>query len=126
MAKRVLIADDEVHIRKILEHALTEAGYDVSVAQDGEEAINIIEKEPVDLVITDLDMPKLNGFELTARLKQDEKTKNIPVIILTALGQDDEMQKAKKSGADEIASKPFSSKKITEMVNSMLKQEVKE
>ncbi|MBU0600071.1 response regulator, partial [bacterium] len=83
MAKRVLIADDEVHIRKILEHALTEAGYDVSVAQDGEEAINIIEKEPVDLVITDLDMPKLNGFELTARLKQDEKTKNIPVIILT-------------------------------------------
>ncbi|MBU2599899.1 response regulator [bacterium] len=77
----------------------------------------------MDLVITDLSMPKIDGYELITKLKQGEKTKNIPVIVLTALGQDDEIQKAKKSGADEVASKPFSSKKIVEMVDSMLKKE---
>lgn len=121
MAKRILIADDEVHIRRMLKYALTGAGYDVVVAQEGEEAANIIKKETVDLVITDLIMPKLNGYELTAKLKQDEKTKNIPVIVLTALGQDDELQMAKKAGADKIASKPFSPKKMAEMVGEMLK-----
>ena len=121
MAKRILIADDEVHIRRILEHGLIAAGYDVLSAQDGEEAINIMEKGTVDLVITDLMMPRMNGYELTTRLKQDEKTKHIPVIVLTALGQDDEMQKAKESGADNIVSKPFSPRKMAEMVGAMLK-----
>lgn len=121
MAKRVLVADDEVHIRRILSHVLIEAGYDVVSAEDGEEAINSIDKEPVDLVITDLTMLKLNGWELTAKLKQDEKTKNIPVIVLTAIGQNDELQMAKDAGADEIVSKPFSPKKMVEMVGAMLK-----
>ncbi|MFH1961946.1 MAG: response regulator [bacterium] len=121
MAKRILVVDDEVHIRKILEHVLIEAGYDVVSAHDGEEAINITEKETVDLVITDLSMPKLTGWELTVKLKHDEKTKNIPVIVLTALVQDDEIEKARKSGANTIVPKPFSPRKIVEMVESMLK-----
>ncbi|MFH1562900.1 MAG: response regulator [Nitrospirota bacterium] len=118
---KILIADDEVHIRKILGYALTGAGYDVVSAQNGEEAINIMEKETVDLVITDLSMPKMNGYELTAKLKQNEKTKNIPVIVLTAIGQDDELQMAKEAGADKVLSKPFSPKKMAEIVGEMLK-----
>ncbi|MDI6795269.1 MAG: response regulator, partial [bacterium] len=65
---KILIVDDEVHIRKIVEHSLKAAGYDVFSAQDGDEAINIIEKEPMDLVITDLNMPKVTGYELTLKL----------------------------------------------------------
>ncbi len=119
---KILVVDDEVHVRKILEYSLTQAGYDVLSAQDGDEAINIIEKETMDLVITDLNMPKVPGYELTLKLKQDEKTKHIPVIVLTAVGQDDELQKAKEAGADNIVSKPFSPRKMVEMVGLMLKE----
>ena len=122
MAKRILIADDEVHIRKILSLAFTKAGYEVVSCQDGKEAIAAIEKGAIDLVITDLMMPEVNGYEVIERLKRDKGTRDIPAIVLTALGQNDDLLKAKEAGADLVITKPFSPKKIVEMVEAMLKQ----
>ena len=84
MAKKILLVDDEPDVVKMLAYRIKHAGYDVVTALNGKEALDIVNKEPVDLIMLDMLMPVMDGKETSTKIKQDEKLKKIPVIILTA------------------------------------------
>ena len=104
--ERVLFVDDEAQIRKLLSTWLTRHGYEVSVANDGWEALKAIRAKAPDLVITDVNMPNMNGLELTRRLRGDHRTARIPVIMLSARKQADDVLSGYAEGADEYIPKP--------------------
>jgi pilus assembly protein CpaE len=103
---RILFVDDEEQIRKLLATWLTRHGYEVSVANDGWEALKAIRTKAPDLVITDVNMPNMNGLELTRRLRADHRTARIPVIMLSARKQADDILTGYAEGADEYIPKP--------------------
>ena len=104
--ERILFVDDEEQIRKLLSTWLTRHGYEVSIANDGWEALKSIRTKPPDLVITDVNMPNMNGLELTRRLRADHRTARIPVIMLSARKQADDVLTGYAEGADEYVPKP--------------------
>ena len=104
--ERVLFVDDEEQIRKLLSTWLTRHGYEVTVANDGWEALKAIRAKAPDLVITDVNMPNMNGLELTRRLRADHRTARIPVIMLSARKQADDVLTGYAEGADEYIPKP--------------------
>ncbi|TMC78688.1 MAG: response regulator [Chloroflexi bacterium] len=104
--ERVLFVDDEEQIRKLLSTWLTRHGYEVSVANDGWEALKAIRAKAPDLLITDVNMPNMNGLELTRRLRADHRTARIPVIMLSARKQADDVLSGYAEGADEYIPKP--------------------
>jgi pilus assembly protein CpaE len=104
--ERILFVDDEEQIRKLLSAWLTRHGYEVSVANDGWEALKSIRTKAPDLVITDVNMPNMNGLELTRRLRADHRTARIPVIMLSARKQADDVLTGYAEGADEYVPKP--------------------
>jgi pilus assembly protein CpaE len=104
--ERILFVDDEEQIRKLLSTWLTRHGYEVSVANDGLEALKAIRAKAPDLVITDVNMPNMNGLELTRRLRSDHRTARIPVIMLSARKQADDVLSGYAEGADEYIPKP--------------------
>jgi CheY-like chemotaxis protein len=97
--RRILVAEDDRFLRKAAEMALKRQGYIVLTAADGEEALRVARSEPPDLVLLDLIMPKLNGFEVLQTLKKEALTAHIPIIILSNLGQDRDVQQALDAGA---------------------------
>ena len=97
--RRVLLAEDDRFLRKAAETTLKRQGYLVITAADGEEALRVARAEPLDLILLDLIMPKLNGFEVLNALKQNPLTAHIPIIILSSLGQDRDMRQAMDAGA---------------------------
>jgi DNA-binding response OmpR family regulator len=108
MAKKILIVDDDPIILRLLASRLKNSGYDVVSAIDGESGLKkAIAKKP-DLVLLDIIMPGLNGFEVCKRLKENDKTKDIPVIMLTALAGEKDLSKSLEEGADCFITKPFS------------------
>jgi pilus assembly protein CpaE len=104
--ERILFVDDEEQIRKLLSTWLTRHGYAVTVANDGWEALKAIRANAPDLVITDVNMPNMNGLELTRRLRSDHRTARIPVIMLSARKQADDVLTGYAEGADEYVPKP--------------------
>ena len=96
---RILLAEDDRFLRKAAAARLKQAGYDVVPAADGEEAIRLARTEAPDLVLLDLIMPKLQGFEVLRRLKADPVTAAIPVVVLSNLGQDRDVEQAMQDGA---------------------------
>jgi pilus assembly protein CpaE len=104
--ERVLFVDDEEQIRKLLSTWLTRHGYEVTVANDGWEALKAIRAKAPDLVITDVNMPNMNGLELTRRMRADHRTARIPVIMLSARKQADDVLTGYAEGADEYIPKP--------------------
>ena len=104
---KILISEDNPDIRKILVMRLEINGYDVIQAQDGEEAVDKIKQESQNLVILDLMMPKISGFEVCRMIKFDEKYKDLPIIVLSALDQQSDREKAIEAGADSYFIKPF-------------------
>ncbi|MBL8444379.1 MAG: response regulator [Zoogloeaceae bacterium] len=120
MASKILIADDEQNIVISLEFLMKREGFDVSIAQDGEEAINKIRAEMPDLVLLDVMMPKRNGFEVCQEVKADPALQSIRVLMLTAKGRDTEVTKGLALGADAYMTKPFSTKELVEKVRSLL------
>jgi CheY-like chemotaxis protein len=97
--RRILLAEDDRFLRKAAETTLKQQGYTVITAADGEEALRLARSEPLDLILLDLIMPKLNGFQVLNALKRDAPTAQIPVIILSNLGQDRDVQQAMEVGA---------------------------
>src|SRR5437870_194411 len=87
--RRILVVDDEPSIRMILRHQLEAEGYDVACCGDGVDALGSIERQPPELVLLDLDMPRFNGFEVCRRIKSDARYRFLPVIILTARNETD-------------------------------------
>lgn len=96
---KVLIVDDDVFLSGIYFTKLDNEGFDVIIARDGEECLKVASKEKPDLILLDVLMPKLDGFEALKRLKEDASTKDIPVILLTNLGQKEDVERGVKEGA---------------------------
>lgn len=118
--RRILIADDEHNIRHILDFSLHVEGFDVISAQDGEEALALAASEAPDLVIMDVMMPGCGGIEACRRLKQDARTRQIPVVLLTARASREDREAGEAAGAAEYITKPFSPQKVIEVVQSIL------
>jgi two-component system alkaline phosphatase synthesis response regulator PhoP/two-component system response regulator VicR len=108
MKKKILIADDEEVIRKFLKIHLAKLGYEVKEAVDGEQAIDQLGKDDFDLLICDILMPKKDGWEVIKKAKSNPKTKDMPVIVLTAKNEDSDMFKGYDLGANYYMTKPFS------------------
>ena len=120
--KKILVADDESHIRNVVSLKLTNAGFRVITAADGQEALEMAGAEMPDLLITDYHMPRLSGIELCRRLKQDPRTQAIPAIMLTARGYHLEAQDPSDHGILEMMSKPFSPRHLLATVNQVLER----
>jgi two-component system alkaline phosphatase synthesis response regulator PhoP len=121
MSKRILLCDDEIHILRAAEFKLKRAGYDVRIASDGQEAWELIQECVPDILITDLQMPRLNGFELTQRVRQNPATRDLPVLMLTAKGFElshDELAEQWKVIA--VIAKPFSPRELVQTVGRIL------
>ena len=118
--KRVLLADDEPAILKIIGKRLEVAGFHVIAAMDGQAALLKAHQESPDLIILDVMMPQLDGFEVCTRLKQDPRFKHIPVIMFTAKDQDEDYWKGKACGADAFISKPAGAQALDQLVSRMI------
>lgn len=121
MAK-ILVAEDERDIRDLITFTLQFAGHEVVAAANGEEALSMTRTELPDLVIMDVRMPKMTGYDACKLIKADEATRNIPVVFLSAKGQESEIKTGIISGADEYILKPFSPDQLAERVKTILKQ----
>ena len=117
MADKVLVVDDEWEIRDMLSRFLTEEGYEVIVASNGEEAIELAERENPQVILLDIMMPGIDGIETCKRLKAEEKTRFIPVIMATALW--DTYAEAIEAGAEDFVTKPFNLAEISFRVQSI-------
>ena len=120
MAYRVLIAEDEPNIVISLEFLMREAGYDVAVASNGVDAINLAEKLRPDLVVLDVMLPAVNGFEVCRRIRESPTTREVRVLMLTARGRESEMEKGLAAGANAYMTKPFSTKELVDAVAGLL------
>jgi DNA-binding response OmpR family regulator len=117
---RILVVDDEIYIVHILDFSLGMEGYEVVTALDGEEALKKANETKPDLIVLDIMMPKMDGYETCKALKSDASTKDIPVILLSAKGRNVDMQTGYDVGADEYITKPFSPRKLVDRINTML------
>jgi CheY-like chemotaxis protein len=120
MPATVLVVDDEIHMRRLAARILELAGYTVLEASSGDEALSIVEKTPPDVITCDISMPGMSGFEFLAAIKAVPAGAKIPVIMLTALGQNKDISRATALGAAAYISKPFSSAKLIETIQHQL------
>ncbi len=121
MAKRVLLCDDEIHIIRAAEFKLSRGGYDVECACDGQAGWEAMQRQRPDLVITDCQMPRLNGLALVERMRQHDDTKDIPVFMLTGKGFELSAQElAEKFNVLGVIGKPFSPRDVLQRVNEAL------
>ena len=116
MPKHVLAVDDESNVTRLVQLILQRAGYRVTTAADGAQALDRIREDRPDLLISDITMPHLDGIELLRRLKADPVTASIPVLLLSAKSQDADIFEAKRSGAETYLCKPFSPAQLLEAV----------
>ncbi len=119
---RILVAEDEKDIRELIAFTLRFAGFEVILASNGVEAVEMTEKERPDLVILDVRMPKMTGYEACRRLKENPITQGIPVVFLSAKGQETEIQQGLESGAEEYILKPFAPDELTAQVRQILRR----
>ena len=109
----VLVADDEPHIGRIIKMKLEQGPFRVTLAYDGREALDVLERESdIGLVLLDLMMPQLSGLDVLTRIRSDPRWRDLPCIILTAAGQEQQHRQAMELGASEFLTKPFSPKKL--------------
>lgn len=117
---RILIADDEPNIVVALEFLLQQSGFEVRVARNGEEALDLLEACTPDLVLLDVMMPKKNGYEVCARIRERPDWRHIKVIMLSAKGRDAEVNKGLAIGADLYVTKPFSTRELMAKIKGLL------
>jgi len=117
---RVVIADDDPDIRRLVEMTVTNAGCDVTVASDGEEALERVRESKPDLVILDVLMPRMDGWEVARALKSDPATREVPVMFLTSRGQEHDVLEGFDSGAVDYMVKPFSPRELQVRVRAVL------
>ena len=122
MGKKVLVADDEIHIVHVVAIKLRNNGYEVISAENGAEAFELACKEKPDIIVTDFQMPVMTGMELVEKLRQNEATKNTPVIMLTARNFAIEDEQKKDLHISEFLSKPFSPRELLRSIEDILYQ----
>lgn len=116
MARKILACDDEKHIVRLVQVNLERQGYEVVTANDGREALQKVEEERPDLVVLDVMMPYMDGFEVLQNLRRNAATRDIPVIMLTAKAQDQDVFKGWQSGVDCYLTKPFNPMELVAFV----------
>jgi chemotaxis protein histidine kinase CheA len=118
--RRALVVDDSLSVRKTLSQLLVDAGYDVRTARDGFDALDMLSREKADIVLTDLEMPNLNGLDLTRRLRQSESWSTLPVIMITSRGTDKHRSNAEQVGVSAYLTKPYSDGELLNQVRDLL------
>jgi phosphate regulon transcriptional regulator PhoB len=122
MPSRVLIVEDEPDIRELVIHHLKRDGYQVSSASSGEEALRLVQAGPPDLILLDLMMPAMDGLEVCRRLRQDPATASLPIVMLTAKGDEVDRVLGLEIGADDYIVKPFSPRELLARVRAVLRR----
>ena len=121
MSKKVLLCDDEVHILRAAEIKVSQAGFEVRMTHDGQEAWDAILEDRPDVVVTDLQMPRVDGFELIRRIRDNPATKDLPILMLTAKGLELAHQEmAEKWGVAAVLAKPFSPRELVRLIDQVL------
>lgn len=117
---KVLIADDNVQNCELLDAYLSGEGYHIDIVNDGQQTLDFVAKSHPDLILLDIMMPKMSGYEVCQRLKSDPKTKNIPVLMVTALAEMGDIERAVQAGASDFLTKPVNKLELTTRVRSLL------
>jgi len=117
---KILVVDDEPHIRRILQFLLEQEGFTVEMAEDGEQALTVLESSVPDLILLDVMMPKLDGFSVLDRVRGKFETERIPVIMLTAKGESSEKVRGLRGGANDYLTKPFDHEELLLRMRNML------
>ena len=120
MAKKIVLAEDEPQTAKLVEFKLRKEGYQVTWKENGEEALEAIKREKPDLILLDVMMPVMDGYEVLRQVKENEGLKDIPVIMLTARAQERDVVKGIDSGAEDYITKPFHPAELLARVKRIL------
>lgn len=120
MAKRILIVDDEPNIVLSLEFLMRREGWEVETAGDGEGALLAMVRSPPDLVLLDVMLPSMSGFDVCERIRSDPRWKEVRILMLTAKGRETEVKKGLRLGADLYVTKPFSTRDLVSQVRQLL------
>ena len=118
--KRILLADDEEDIKTVVTMFLRSQGYEVVTAYDGLDTLEKVRSEKPDLILLDIMMPVLDGYEVCKRLKEDEQTAHIPILILSAAAHAESVKRGLKAGAQDYIIKPFEPEKLHEKIEQVL------
>lgn len=121
MTHKILIADDEPNIMISLEYLLKREGFDVTLARDGQEAVEAIVRDHPDLVLLDVMMPSKTGLEVCQEIRENPDLQDVLIVLLTAKGRDTDIAKGMAMGADAYVTKPFSTRDLVTTVRNMLK-----
>jgi DNA-binding response OmpR family regulator len=116
----ILIAEDERDIRELIMFTLTFAGHKITQASNGEEALEMAQQISPDMIMTDVRMPKMTGYQLCRALRELPQFANTPIVILSAKGQDEEVEEGRESGATDYILKPFAPDRLTQRVAEIL------
>ena len=122
MKERILIVEDDKHISKLVKFNLEKSNYECSIASTGEKALAALDAQPVDLVILDIMLPGMDGYEICRTIKSNNKLKNLPIIMLTAKGEEIDRIVGLELGADDYIVKPFSPRELVLRVKAILKR----
>ena len=123
---KILIAEDEHDIRELITFTLKFAGYEVVAVKDGQEAVEKIPEEMPDMILMDVRMPRMTGYEACRLVKAEEATKDIPLIFLSAKGQDAEVEEGLDAGATEYLLKPFAPNELIDKIKEVMDRVGKE
>lgn len=118
--RKILIVDDEPNIVMSLEYTFKKNNFEVFIARDGQEALDILQNQLPDVIILDVMMPLVDGFETLEQIKKNEKLKHCKVMFLSAKNKESDIEKGMALGADAYLTKPFSIKKVVDQVNELL------
>lgn len=121
-AESLLVVEDDEDIRELLRYTLTNAGFRVTPVASGEEALRVMRDRPHDLVVLDLLLPGVQGLEVCRALKGDPRTQEVPILILTAKGEDPDIVAGLEAGADDYVTKPFSNRVLVARVRAVLRR----
>ena len=124
MKARILIVEDDKHISKLVKYNLEKAGFICIVTITGEDALEILDKDPINLIILDIMLPEMDGLQACKIIKQDKKLSSIPIIMLTAKGEEVDRVVGFELGADDYVVKPFSPRELVLRVKAILKRGV--
>ncbi|HEX3886188.1 MAG TPA: phosphate regulon transcriptional regulator PhoB [Phenylobacterium sp.] len=122
MTPHVLVVEDEDSLATLLQYNLQKEGYDVGLAGDGEEALLLVDERLPDLIVLDWMLPKVSGIEVCRRLRQRNETRNVPIIMLTARGEESDRVRGLDTGADDYLVKPFSMTELTARIRAVLRR----
>ncbi len=120
-ASRILIADDNLPNCELLDAFLSGEGYEVFMAHDGQETLDMVEKCQPDIILLDIMMPKLSGYEVCQKLRNDEQYSCIPILMVTALNESGDMEKAVNAGCDDFLTKPVNQIELKTRIRSLLR-----